>query len=255
MARGIGAPVYAMLGGTITRITQGARGGSGLSQVAIYNASQNKTLVYLHSDPLNSLRVGQSIAKGARVGTEDWRGISSSGAAHTHVEMRTGRQTSAAKSVGDPSLPNPNPTSFWMANGYNICCDCRDVAVDGPLDALAERLGVDEHDEVELEALAQLGGQGADAIGCRVAGLAHDTGDPVGVGVEPGLDDGREVDRRAVTHRDAGPPDRGGDVGIGQGGTDDRFGLDHDLLGGAVVDRQRGQLDPVEADPVEAFVP
>ena len=34
-----------MLGGTITRVTQGARGGSGLSQIAIYNAAQNKTLV------------------------------------------------------------------------------------------------------------------------------------------------------------------------------------------------------------------
>lgn len=123
MARGIGAPVYAMLGGTITRVTQGARGGSGLSQIAIYNAAQNKTLVYLHTDPLDSLRVGQSISKGQRVATEDWRGVSSSGAAHTHVEMRSGRQTSAAKSVGDPVLSNPNPTSFWMANGYNVCCD------------------------------------------------------------------------------------------------------------------------------------
>ncbi|WP_377639121.1 peptidase inhibitor family I36 protein [Oryzobacter terrae] len=123
MARGIGAPVYAMLGGTVTRVTQGARGGSGLSQIAIFNASQNKTLVYLHTDPVNTLRVGQSVGKGARIATEDWRGVSSSGAAHTHVEMRSGRQTSAAKSVGDPVLSNPNPTSFWMANGYNVCCD------------------------------------------------------------------------------------------------------------------------------------
>ncbi|WP_392543829.1 peptidase inhibitor family I36 protein [Oryzobacter telluris] len=123
MARGIGSPVYAMLGGTITRVTQGARGGSGLSQIAVYNAGQNKTLVYLHTDPLDGLRVGQSIAKGARIATEDWRGVSSSGAAHTHVEMRAGRQTSAAKSVGDPVLSNPNPTSFWMSNGFNVCCD------------------------------------------------------------------------------------------------------------------------------------
>lgn len=123
IARSVGSPVYAVLGGTITRVTQGARGGSGLSQIAVYNAGQNKTLVYLHTDPLDSLRVGQSISKGQRIATEDWRGVSSSGAAHTHVEMRAGRQTSAAKSVGDPVLSNPNPTSFWMSNGFNICCD------------------------------------------------------------------------------------------------------------------------------------
>ena len=122
MARGIGAPVYAMAGGTVTRVTQGARGSGGLSQIAIYNASLDKTLVYLHTDPA-ALSVGQSISKGQRIGVEDWRGVSSSGAAHTHVEMRLGRQTSAATSVGDPTLTNPNPTSFWMSRGFNICCD------------------------------------------------------------------------------------------------------------------------------------
>lgn len=122
MARGIGAPVYAMIGGTVTRVTQGARGSGGLSQLAIYDAGLDKTLVYLHLDPA-ALSVGQSIAKGQRIGVEDWRGVSSSGAAHTHVEMRPGRATGAATSVGDPNLTNPNPTSFWMGRGYNICCD------------------------------------------------------------------------------------------------------------------------------------
>ena len=36
---------------------------------------------------------------------------------------------------------------------------------------------------------------------------------------------------------------------------DDRLGLGHDRLGGAVVDVQRGQVDPVEADPLEALGP
>ncbi|KNX38265.1 peptidase inhibitor family I36 protein [Luteipulveratus halotolerans] len=121
MTRAIGAPVYAMVSGTVTRVTQGARGGDGLSTIAIYNATLDRTVVYLHSDPV-ALSVGQSIAKGQQIAVEDWRGISSSGAAHTHVEVRIGRQTAAAVSVGDPTLTNPNPTTFWEARGYNICC-------------------------------------------------------------------------------------------------------------------------------------
>src|SRR5580704_15346954 len=39
------------------------------------------------------------------------------------------------------------------------CSGHRDVTVDRPLDAQTERLRVDEDDEVELEALAELRGQ------------------------------------------------------------------------------------------------
>nr|BFE85031.1 hypothetical protein GCM10020093_076320 [Planobispora longispora] len=46
--------------------------------------------------------------------------MSSSASAHTHVEVRTGRQKFASKSVGDPTLSNPNPTSFWISQGYNL---------------------------------------------------------------------------------------------------------------------------------------
>jgi murein DD-endopeptidase MepM/ murein hydrolase activator NlpD len=123
LARGVGADVHAMIGGTVTRVTEGRAGSGGLSTIAIYNASLDKTVVYLHTNPLDSVDPGDSVAKGQRIATESWRGVSSSGAAHTHVEMRNGRQTSAATSVGDPNLTNPNPTSFWMARGYNICCD------------------------------------------------------------------------------------------------------------------------------------
>ena len=45
----------------------------------------------------------------------------------------------------------------------------RDVAVDGTLDAGAERLRVDEDDQVELETLRQLGGQPPDAGRARTA--------------------------------------------------------------------------------------
>ncbi|MFC4335890.1 peptidase inhibitor family I36 protein [Salininema proteolyticum] len=118
----VGSSVYAPVSGTVTRKTEGYRGSGGLSTLAIYNSNLNKTIVYLHLNPNNGLSPGDRVSKGQKIGIEDWRGVSSSGAAHTHVEMRSGRHTAAAKSVGDPNLQNPNPTGFWEARGYNICC-------------------------------------------------------------------------------------------------------------------------------------
>lgn len=120
IAHSVGASVYSLVSGTVVRMTEGSRGSGGLSTLAIYNASLDRTVVYLHLDP--TVGVGATISAGTRIGVEDWRGISSSGGAHTHVEMRTGRQTAAAPSVGDPTLTNPNPTGFWTARGYNTCC-------------------------------------------------------------------------------------------------------------------------------------
>ncbi|WP_147944512.1 peptidase inhibitor family I36 protein [Microbispora hainanensis] len=120
IARSIGSDVHALVSGQVINVVRGRNGGKGLSTIAIYNASLNKTIIYLHSDPLSSLRVGQQIARGQLIAEEAWHGISSSSAAHTHVEMRPGRKTLAAKSVGDPTLSNPNPNSFWISQGYNI---------------------------------------------------------------------------------------------------------------------------------------
>ena len=115
-----GASVYSLTAGTIVRITYGSCGTNGLSTIAIYNASLNKTVIYLHSAPISGLRVGQTIQKGQRIATESWRGISSSSSSHTHVEVRNGRCLSAAKSVKDYTLENSNPTSFWNSMGYNV---------------------------------------------------------------------------------------------------------------------------------------
>ncbi len=116
VARYSGAPVYALVSGTVTRVVEGSTGS--LSSLAIYHSFLNKTVIYLHLDPL-SFSVGQSIGEGQHIGYEDNR---AGGSPHTHVEMRLGRQTHAAVSVDDPVLDNPNPTSFWMTEGYNICC-------------------------------------------------------------------------------------------------------------------------------------
>jgi len=61
--------------------------------------------------------VGKDISRGQQIALEDYRGTS---ATHTHVEMRPGRQTRAAKSVNDWNLENPDPTRFWNRVGYNV---------------------------------------------------------------------------------------------------------------------------------------
>ncbi|MFC4010010.1 peptidase inhibitor family I36 protein [Nonomuraea purpurea] len=120
IARGIGSNVHALVAGQLINVARGSTGRAGLSTIAIYNAASNKTVIYLHSAPLSSLRVGQQISRGQVIATESWHGVSSRSSAHTHVEMRPGRQTRAAKSVGDSRLENPNPTSFWNSQGYSI---------------------------------------------------------------------------------------------------------------------------------------
>ena len=113
------APVYSLTDGEVIRVKYGKNGSSGLSTIAIYDSSANKTVIYLHSNPL-SLSVGQKISRGQQIATQGWRGCSSSGGSHTHVEVRNGRQTYAAKSVNDYNLENPNPTSYWVSKGYTI---------------------------------------------------------------------------------------------------------------------------------------
>ncbi|MBE3008398.1 peptidase inhibitor family I36 protein [Microbispora sp. NEAU-D428] len=120
ITRSVGSDVHALVSGQIINLVHGRNGGSGLSTIAVYNASLNKTIIYLHSAPLSSLRVGQQISRGQIIANEAWHGVSSRKAAHTHVEMRPGRQKLAAKSVRDSTLSNPNPNSFWISQGYNI---------------------------------------------------------------------------------------------------------------------------------------
>lgn len=118
--KGTGSSVYSLTDGVITRITEGYRGSNGLSTIAIYSASTGKTVIYLHADPVNSLYVGQQISRGQLIAYEDWRGCSSSSGTHTHVEVRDGKRTSAAKSVNDYTLDNSNPTAFWNSQGYQV---------------------------------------------------------------------------------------------------------------------------------------
>ncbi len=117
---GIGKSVYSLTDGTVTRVSAGKTGSNGLSTIAIYNSSKDKTVVYLHTAPVSSLKVGDTVKTGDKIATESWRGVSSSSSAHTHVEVRNGKKTAAAVSVGDYTLDNPNPTSFWNSLGYTV---------------------------------------------------------------------------------------------------------------------------------------
>jgi murein DD-endopeptidase MepM/ murein hydrolase activator NlpD len=116
VALGSGANVYAMIDGTVIYKNEG---GGGLSTISIYNSSLDKSIIYLHTNPLDSLAVGQHVDRGQHIADEAARGATAS---HTHVEMRPGYHQLAAKSVDDPVLDNPIPTTFWMNHGYNICC-------------------------------------------------------------------------------------------------------------------------------------
>src|SRR6266700_2686571 len=85
----------------------------------------------------------------------------------------------------------------------------RDIAVDRSFDAPAERLRVDEDDQVELEPLRQLRGQRPDAGRRPERGIADDAGDPVGMRSEPGVEYRAQVRSRSASDGDAGAADGG----------------------------------------------
>ena len=136
----------------------------------------------------------------------------------------------------------------------------RDVAVDGPFDAVAERVRVDQDDQVELEALRQLRGQRPDA---RRAGSASPSNSPTpmtqAIPSACSASQASRIESRSdvgsVHDGYAGAADRGRHVGVREHGPDDRLGLRHDLFRRPVVDAQRRQVDVVEPDPREPFLP
>lgn len=107
--RGKGSPVYSLIDGEVTRVAAGADGGA-LSTVAIYDAVNNMTVVYLHTAPSEGLYAGQRITRGTFIGLESNRGCT---AAHTHVEVVTGYSRYACVSVNDYVLENSDPYYYW----------------------------------------------------------------------------------------------------------------------------------------------
>ena len=107
----INAPIYSLTDGKVIRVHSGSVGSLGLSTIAIYNKKTNKTIIYLHSNP--TIKEGATVKKGDKIGKESYRGITAITGAHTHVEVRNGKEKYAAISVGDSNLENSNPTGFW----------------------------------------------------------------------------------------------------------------------------------------------
>ena len=80
------APLYAILGGVVTRA------GDSNGTVAIYSEEYDVTLLYLHCEEI-AVRRGDEVDAGARIAKE---GSKNAGSAYTHVEFRTGRHTSSS---------------------------------------------------------------------------------------------------------------------------------------------------------------
>ena len=103
-SKGAGSSIYSLISGVVTRVTNANK----LSTLAIYDSKNNKTVVYLHGE--YSVSQGATITQGQYIGKESNKGAS---AAHTHIEVRDGKRTAAAISVGDSVLDNSNPYPYW----------------------------------------------------------------------------------------------------------------------------------------------
>lgn len=99
-----GAQLYAILGGEVTRA------GDSNGTVAVYNAEQDITLLYLHCEEI-SVRRGDVIEAGQAIAVE---GSKKSGSAYTHVELRTGRHTSSS-AYRDTKLESDCPYAYMQA--------------------------------------------------------------------------------------------------------------------------------------------
>lgn len=103
-SKGAGSSIYSLISGVVTRVTNSDK----LSTLAIYDSKNNKTVVYLHG--IYSVSQGQNITQGQYLGKESNKGAS---AAHSHIEVRDGKRTAAAVSVGDSVLDNSDPYPYW----------------------------------------------------------------------------------------------------------------------------------------------
>ncbi|MCI6190597.1 MAG: peptidoglycan DD-metalloendopeptidase family protein, partial [Clostridium sp.] len=131
-----GATVHSLTSGVVTRVY---RSTSSLSTCAIYDSSNNKTVIYLHMGSI-SINAGDNISQGQVIGAEGKSGASSY---HTHVEVRNGRQTHACYSSNNV-LENENPYPYWEKIFYsskpflmnidtpnNSIMDCDGYAING----------------------------------------------------------------------------------------------------------------------------
>ena len=140
-------------------------------------------------------------------------------------------------------------TSCWVAR---VMATYRSTA---PVMPVPNDIRVDEDDEVELEALRQLRCQRLDAGRGPERRVTDDTGDPLAVLLQPGVQQPVQSRSGPVHHGDAVAADRDRHIGVREHSADDRLRRHHHFVWRPVVDAQGRQGDPVESDPVEAFLP
>ena len=107
--KGLGAAVYSLIDGEVI-----TNGGDTYNTVAIYDKTNNKTVVYLH---MKSVVIGKgTVSRGQLLGYEGEKGAP--GQIHTHVEVRNGKKFGAAKSK-NTTQENDNPYPYWNKVLFN----------------------------------------------------------------------------------------------------------------------------------------
>lgn len=102
------APVYAAISGTVIRT-----GISNYNTFAIYDQANDKTVVYLHFDSFApGIKEGDYVTKGTHIGYQGKKSPTPVGS-HVHIEVRDGRQKSAAKSISATQIQTSNPYPYW----------------------------------------------------------------------------------------------------------------------------------------------
>ncbi len=114
-AKGSGSEVHALISGKVLR-AYNTTSSSQLSTLSIYDESNNKSVIYLHTANMR-VKSGDYVNRGDVIAYEGDRGAGSS--PHTHVEVRNGQNQYAATSVNDYTLENENPYPYWEKVLFN----------------------------------------------------------------------------------------------------------------------------------------
>lgn len=177
-----GSPLYAILGGTVTRA------GDSNGTVGVYNEVYDVTVLYLHCEEIE-VRRGDVIEAGTQLGVE---GDKKSGSPYTHVEVRFGRHTSS-NAYRDVVLQSDLPYEV-MQRALNVTDSGREPVTSAAITRAEE---MRRAAEAEAEALAAQ--QEAEAQAAAEAAAAEDVVDeapdaPEGYGfAEDGAQDAEDA--------------------------------------------------------------
>lgn len=155
-----GCPLYAILGGTVTRA------GDSNGTVGVYNEVYDVTVLYLHCRDIQ-VRRGDVIEAGTQLGVE---GDKKSGSPYTHVEIRFGRHTSS-NAYRDVVLQSDLPYEV-MQRALNVTASGREPVTSAAITRAEE---MRRAAEAEAEALAAQ--QEAEAQAAAAAAQAEELAD------------------------------------------------------------------------------